>query len=331
MKLKKSLSKMKLKIASNKLTKVQQTVGALFIAVVVVVGAIFVFASHAASPSVVATASSGTLTSPATVTSSSSAGSYVQFGKVLSGGGGWPNNWILAASTMNNVSGYNSTVANAAFNNSGTYLTAALGSNNPVPSGWRSVPTLNLKSYADFSSAVSSGTVPSWTKAVLYDPEAWTQTPTNEQQDVVTYIKLFCQLAHAHNWLCIITPGTDLMNVYPKNSGETNQQAFVRYNIDGQAAAVADMVQVQSQTDEFSPTSYASYVSQVYSEVKAANANIPFLSGITANDQGTVASGSVMAAAANSVKSYVNGFFLNASSTAPDPADATSFLQLLGY
>ena len=171
--------------------------------------------------------------------------------------------------------------------------------------------------------------MPGWTKAVLYDPEAWSQTPYNEQTNVGYYMRQFCRLAHRSGWQAIMTPGTDLMNIYPKLPGETNAQAFIRRNIAGAAARYADVSEAQSQSIETSPRSYNWFLTKARSQALAANPRVMFLGGLTANLLGTVAPAGVMYNAAISVASVVAGFFLNVSSNAPDPMNAAHFLHQL--
>ena len=237
--------------------------------------------------------------------------------------------WVLAQSSLSNVSSAAPSIVMRMFDHPYVYITAAPGSGDPVPPGWRSVPTVNFKSYGAFAAAVSTGAMPSWTKAVLYDPEAWPQTPFNEQTNVGYYMRQFCRLAHSHGWQAIMTPGTDLMNIYPKLRGETNAQAFIRHNIAGAAARYADVSEAQSQTIEISPGSYNWFLSRARFQALAANPRVVFLGGLTANLLGTTASAAVMYHAAASVTDVVAGFFLNVSRNAPDPANAAQFLQQL--
>ena len=94
---------------------------------------------------------------------------------------------------------------------------------------------VNYTSYAQFSSDISSGAIQYPYKWVMYDPEDWSQTPVNEQQDPVKYMKLFGQLAHANGLKVVEAPAMDLCSVtgtnYPRLSGQTCSQWFTRVNI----------------------------------------------------------------------------------------------------
>jgi hypothetical protein len=237
--------------------------------------------------------------------------------------------WVLAQSSLSNILSADSSIATRVFDHPYVYITAAPGSSNPVPPGWRSVPTVNFKSYAGFSAAVSEGIMPSWTKAVLYDPEAWPKTPYDEQKNVEYYMRHFCRLAHRQGWQAIMMPGTDLMNIYPKRAGETNAQAFVRRDIAGGAARYADVSVVQSQSMETSPAAYNWFLTKTRSQALAANPHDVFLGGLTANLLGTTASSEVMYRAAISATNVVAGFSLNTSKNSPDPTNAAQFLHEL--
>jgi hypothetical protein len=129
-----------------------------------------------------------------------------------------------------------------------------------------------------------------------------------------------------------MTPGTDLMNIYPKRPGETNAQAFIRHNIAGGAARYADVSVAQSQSMENSPRTYNWFLTKTRSQALAANPKVVFLGGLTANLLGATASAEVMYRAAISVTDEVAGFSLNTSKNAPDPMNAVQFLhELAGY
>ncbi len=236
---------------------------------------------------------------------------------------------MLAQSSLSNVSSANLAIATRMFDHPYVYITAAPGFSDPVPPGWRSVPTVNFKSYAAFSAAVSAGAMPSWTKAVLYDPEAWSLTPVNEQANVAYYMRQFCRLAHRHGWQAIMTPGTDLMNIYRKLPGETNAQAFIRRNVAGAAARYADVSEAQSQAIEVNPGAYNWFLTKARSQALAANPRVVFLGGLTASLLGATTPAAVMYRAAISVTNVVAGFFLNVSKNAPDPTNAAQFLHQL--
>jgi hypothetical protein len=272
----------------------------------------------------------------------------------------WPRTWILASSTLTNIKSDDSAVAQAAFDNHGTYIEDSYTAADPVPTGWSSVPTVDFKSFLDFRDVhglqwvLNHDALPSWAGAILYDPEAGTDWPTNPQeqvapctymQDAATALATFNQ-NHGLNLPLILTPATDLGDAV-SHPGETDQQWFLSAGIAGCAGETgAKIVTVQAQANEFDPTSastcagntdqgsYQYYVCNAAAQVhQTPNATVT--SGLAApkvTSTGTrVASATDLYDAAETVPSYSAGFFFYVSSASPNPHNAVAFLQLLGY
>jgi hypothetical protein len=278
----------------------------------------------------------------------------------------WPRTWILASSSLGNVQSSNSAVAQAAFDNPGTYIEDSYTAADPVPAGWSSVPTVDFTTFLDFDSSdgtitrgfqyvVNHGLFPSWARAILYDPEAGTNWPTNakEQQDPCMYMGDVALLAASlsqqlgRTLPLIFTPATDLGNAV-QHPGQNNQQWFLANNIAGCAAkAGAKIVTVQAQANEFDPASastcagntdqgsYQYYVCNAAEQVHQTPGET-VTSGLAACKVETmgpcmIASDTVMHSAAESVPSYSAGFFFYVPQAAPNPENAVDFLQDLGY
>ena len=240
----------------------------------------------------------------------------------------WPTYLVLARSTLENLRREDPATVDRALNEPSVFITGRYHE-DPIPPGWTSVPTANFKSYAEFRSVVEAGRMHPSIRAVLYDPEAWSLTPPAEQRDVVAYMQRFSALARAHGWKVILTPSNDLMNVQVKLKGETNRQAYVRYRIAEFAARHADVLEVQAQSLEQTPSAYSEYVRQTHAQAVAANPGIVLLSGLTASLRGTPVGGPKLYDAATSVRDVVDGFFLNVPRAAPSPASGVTFLRLL--
>jgi hypothetical protein len=242
--------------------------------------------------------------------------------------GAWPTHLVLARSTLENLRRADPAGTGRALNRPSVYITGR-HDENPVPPGWSSVPTANFKSYAEFRSVVEAARMHPSISAVLYDPEGWSLTPLAERRDVVAYMERFSTLARAHGWKVILTPSNDLMNLQDKLKDETNRQAYVRYRIAEAAARHADILEVQAQTLEQTPSAYREYVRQTRTQAVAANPRVVFLSGLTTNLQGTPVSGPTLYDAATSVRELVDGFFLNVPRAAPSPANGVTLLRML--
>src|SRR5579863_43686 len=170
--------------------------------------------------------------------------------------------WFMTASNVQSLSQADSATAAHFFNTSTAYGAGASLVKTPVQAGYATTPVLNYTSYAQFSSDISNGAITYPYKWVMYDPEDWSQTPVNEQQDPVKYMELFGQLAHAHGLKAIEAPAMDLCSVsgtnYPRLSGETCSQWYNRVNIAGAAATDADLYVLQ---DESNTTNLSQYIS----------------------------------------------------------------------
>jgi hypothetical protein len=158
--------------------------------------------------------------------------------------------------------------------------------------------------------AVSSASLAPGTRAVLYDAENWSLTPTAQQQDPATYYQRAEAVAHTAGLLLIAAPGTDLANVVDRGS-EPVWQRFLASGLPASIAQHADVYVVQSQLLEANLTSYESYVRQASYAATGANANVEVLSGVSTNPNGQVQTSQTMLDAALSVAAYASGWWVN--------------------
>jgi hypothetical protein len=243
--------------------------------------------------------------------------------------------WIMLGSTLDAIVATQPDVARATFDSAFSFADGKPWKQNQVPAGYATTPTVKYESYAQFASDVAAGAIAPEIKAVLYDPEKWDRTPVSEQVDPVTYLQLFASLAHSKGYLVIETPARDLMAVdgaaCRSTPGETLDQAALRCNLVANAALHADVVQVQSQTDEFDPAQFRAFVTATAIQARAANPGVVFLAGLSTSPAGRVASPETLLAAAESVRGVVGGFYLTVCITCPgELAVADAFLAALG-
>ena len=201
-------------------------------------------------------------------------------------------------------------------------------SGSPVPSGWTSLPEERWTSEAQFAADVAAGAIPSAIRLVHYDDENWAQTPLNEQQQPGLYMRLFCQLAHQHGWLCATGPGRDLCPLaYPSFHG-TNSACYLANNLAGQAAAYADITDLQGQGVELDGTSaYAQFIGAAAAQAHAANPTVITLGNLSATPNGSPVTAAMLNADARAVyPSAVGGFYLTITSAAA--ATAAQFFAL---
>jgi hypothetical protein len=203
----------------------------------------------------------------------------------------------------------------------------------------RTTPTLIYQSYATFASDVAADRIDSRIEAVAYDPEHWPLTPLSEQLAPVTYMRLFSSLAHAHGYKVLLTPGRDLMVLGHAAchvlAGERLDHAYLRCGIPGAAARDADIVEVQSQVDEFHLQRFRLLVERAAAQARAANPAVRVLAGISTHPPAGAARWGTMVEAAKVAAPRVDGFWVNVFSGHPGQRRVGGlffhWLQVHGY
>ena len=140
--------------------------------------------------------------------------------------------WAMTAGNVQSLSGVDASTASYFFNTAAAYGAGASLVKTPVQAHYATTPVLSYTSQAQFASDIQSGSITYPYKWVMYDPENWTATPVNEQQDPVKYMTLFGQLAHANGLKVIQAPALDLAtvtgSVLPRLAGESANAWFAR-------------------------------------------------------------------------------------------------------
>jgi hypothetical protein len=242
--------------------------------------------------------------------------------------------WVIERNALDELhsSGMSTSQLSALFDNSDTYLVGGFGSSaQPDISGWTSHRTLT-------STNLSSSKVPSGVTALLYDNESWSLTPRIQQENPSEYEAKALGIAQQKGLVLISTPATDLANVLDPGPSNTMDQRYLQLGIIGQAARNSNIVDIQSQGLEGS-SQFTEFVTEAAQQAKQANPNVVVLAGISTNPSGHQISAQTFEQDANSVRSVVNGYWLNipAAGTAcprcgtPQPQVAIPWLdQLLG-
>jgi len=233
------------------------------------------------------------------------------------------HNWAMTGWNVHQINQLDPATASHFFNTNTSYGTGPNAALNPISDGFGTSAVLAYTSYAQFASDVQNGAITPGYKWVLYDPEMWSQTPVNEQQNPALYMKLFGQLAHANGYQVIEVPARDLAQVpgsaCPQLPGENLDHWFVRCNVAGAAAAYADVFVLQDQVNTTNLTEFDYLYNTTRSQALAANPQVLVDAELSTN-YGTPGQ---MAAAAQSVTA--DGYYVNA--TTPTIAQADQFLQ----
>jgi len=172
------------------------------------------------------------------------------------------------------------------------------------------VPTAKFASFQAMSSALASGSVDPWVRAILYDNESWAATPPDEQQAPGPFMAKAAALVHQHHLTFLASPALDLTKVL--QPGVTSRdQAYLHLGLAAQAGRVADVVDVQAQSVQRDATTYANLVGQAAAQAHQANPSVVVVAGLSTNPTGApVASGQLLAAV-NAAGSAVQGYWVN--------------------
>jgi hypothetical protein len=228
--------------------------------------------------------------------------------------------WMTAYSAVQRLEQVDAsdTLAKTYFDNAHTYLLGAGAPN--FPTQWRSIPAVTFASYAAMQKAFASHTIPASVKAVVYDNEAWSFTPAQEQRQPGLYDQLAAELAH------VINP-----------AGGNSYQNFLRLGIAGAAARSADVYEIQAQGSELHTSTYVNFVRQAAEQARAANAHVIVLAGLSTNPGGQHVTGEDLYRAVMATQSMVSGYWLNIPAGGqycprcgtPQPQVAVDFLKRL--
>ncbi|HEV2412950.1 MAG TPA: hypothetical protein VGS28_04090 [Candidatus Saccharimonadales bacterium] len=225
--------------------------------------------------------------------------------------------WLINSSGMSALQASDPTAASWFFNGSQDWVISGYGMSIGAAS-----PVADYESYAQFASDIVTGNIASGIKWVLYDDEAWSGTPSIEQQHPETYLKEFAQLAHQHGFKVIETPARDLMSVQGADCDQATtgassvEAAYLACNIAADTQD-ADVMDIQSQGDQTDLPLYTSFTNSAAQQAHAVNPNMIVIAGLTSYrgyDSSSIVS------AWQAVRATVQGFWMNISPSAPTPA-----------
>jgi hypothetical protein len=183
--------------------------------------------------------------------------------------------------------------------------------------GFAAKPVVTFASAAALEDAVNGGQIPAGTYGVLYDPEAWSFTPAAEQRDPVLAATNAAAAAHGHGLRLIVTPALNLTTVLQPGSTQPRWQQFLDLNLAGNLARVADVIELQAQSLERDPGTYAGFVKAAAAQVGAANPAVTVLAGLSTNPPGAPVSSQHLTAAIQATRSVVAGYWLNIPGQGP--------------
>jgi len=170
-------------------------------------------------------------------------------------------------------------------------------------------------SYAQFEAAVENGAMDEGTQTVLYDPEAWSATPVDEQQAWDTFSAKFVELAHRHGLSAVVAPALDLVPVVDRNGRGPFPSRYLAQRIPALAAASgADAIVIQAQSLEDDRYEYADFVRSAADQAWKVNPEVAVFAGLSTGPTGIVATSEMLVAAVHEVGRHIDGYWVNTPS-----------------
>lgn len=222
-----------------------------------------------------------------------------------------PPRWLITQTAVGLLGSAGLTQAQlqTLFGNDRTYLTSGPKPTTPPVNG--ALRTVTFTSYATMEKLLGEPNgLPAGTAAVIYDNEDWSLTPATEQLHPAKYEELAAKLAHAHHLLFISTPAVDLTNVLAPGQSD-HYAAYLRLGLAASAARYADVMDIQAQGSETSPSTFAWFVQAAAAQARKANPHVLVLAGISTNPHGEHVTSGQFDKAYSSVRADVNGYWLN--------------------
>jgi hypothetical protein len=176
---------------------------------------------------------------------------------------------------------------------------------------YRAIPVAGFRSYADLKAALESGKLPKETKAVLYDPESWEFTPSEEQHDIARFAKLAAEEAHRRGLLFIATPAVDLTRVLTPKLTSNRYDEFLRLGIPRDASRYADVYEIQAQGSLGNLELYTRFVKEAAAQARTANPKVTVFAGLSTNPSGKRVTPKDLYDAVVATREVVAGYWLN--------------------
>jgi hypothetical protein len=226
--------------------------------------------------------------------------------------------WIINTAALHSLenNGLPERISRYFFDNDHTFITQKRTQTRFAE--WRALNTRTFTSVAALQKAFDNGTIDSDVKAILYDNEAWSFTPLEEQLNIAEYEKKAAALVHQHRLLLVSTPASDLVRTLSPNAGPGHKfDAFLRLGVAADAARVSDVYEIQAQGAEMNAEKFSTFVRGAAKQARQANPHVIILAGLSTNPTGQRVTADQLLTAAESVSDVVDGYWLNIPGKSP--------------
>ena len=191
---------------------------------------------------------------------------------------------------------------------------------------------MDFHDYQQMADAITSDSIPSYIKLLLYDDEKWPSTPVAQQQQPFTYEAEAEALAHQHGFGLVVTPAANLSTVLSTAySNTTKYEGYTDLGIASQSAPHADVFEIQAQQDE-DTGGFTSFVSSAVHQAQETNPNALVMVGLTTSTPHQAATTQLLLDDYAATRPLVSGYWLNIPGGVGGPRDpqvAVAFLQAL--
>lgn len=178
-------------------------------------------------------------------------------------------------------------------------------------------PVVSFPAVAALDEAIRTNGLPAGTRAILYDPEAWSFTPADEQRDPVRAAARAAELAHAHSLQLIVAPALNLTTVLAPGQPGPRWRQYLDLRLAAELAKFADVIDLQAQSLERSAASYASFVRAAAQQARSANPRVTVLAGLSTNPPGAPVDSQQLTATIEASRQLVDGYWLNIPGRGP--------------
>jgi hypothetical protein len=176
------------------------------------------------------------------------------------------------------------------------------------------IPVQYFFSRAGLRAAIDHHQVIPGVTVVADDLENFAITPEAERKNPIPALKGFADAADAHGYRSILMPGRDLMRVpgavCSQRPGTTISQAYLRCGLP-RAAAYASIYVIQAAAVETKLGALRQLVRDGAAQARKANPHALVLATLSVSPNGRYVPASAVAVAAEAIRPYVQGFFVN--------------------
>ena len=193
------------------------------------------------------------------------------------------------------------------------------------------IPVQYFFSSAALQAAVDHHKIIPGVKVVADDLENYALTPAPERKNPIPALRGFADAADANGYRPILMPGRDLMRVpgavCSQRPGTTISQAYLRCGLP-KAAAYAPIYVIQAAAVETNLIALRQLVQDGAAQARKANPHALVFATLSVSPNGLYVPASAVAVAAEAIRRYVQGFFIN--DLRPSDSRMLGFLRALG-